>query len=169
MCVWSDGVLLSLTCVWLPIVFLESTFLVANAISEATDVKKQDHTNLSSFAEARPTPPTTGTNESHTRLELRCPRKIPLNMHAQNGPALLTTCTNDTEPNAVASTPVRWPIPWNRPIGNRVRKAADESFGGVRIRKPHKSAATTAPPPTCAVAMLSGKPKAMCACLFLTE
>ena len=32
----------------------------------------------------------------------------------------------------------------------------------------HNNAATTAPPPTRAVAMLSGKPKAMCACLFLT-
>ena len=90
-------------------------------------------------------------------------------MAAHTGPPDLTTCTKETEPAAVAYTPVRWPTPWKRPIGSSVRSAAAVSVGGARAFVAHQNSAITLPTTSCAVAIKFGSASAMCACLFFTE
>ena len=99
------------------------------------------------------TPVTMGTRESHTRRETAWRSKRPESRHAQKGPALLTTCTKETVPVAVASTPVRWPMPCNAPMGSSVRIAANDSRGGARSRVVHRRAAKAAPTTTCSAAV----------------
>jgi hypothetical protein len=147
---------------------LERTFRSARVTSEATDATKADATKLSSFAEASPTPPTTGTSESHTRRETDWRRSSTERSEAQKGPADLTTWTKETEPAAVAYTPVRWPMPCIRPIGRSVVNAPIDMEGGVRTRLNHSKPATAAPTRSCAVAMILGRASAICACLFFT-
>ena len=104
----------------------------ASATSDAAEARKAAHTKLSSCADARATPPTIGSSESHTRRDEPCRRSRPESKHAHTGPADLTTCrgargglgraaahlgpsarqpraacTNETEPTAVANTPAR--------------------------------------------------------------
>mmetsp|Transcript_50601 Transcript_50601/g.126879 ORF Transcript_50601/g.126879 Transcript_50601/m.126879 type:complete len:214 (+) Transcript_50601:2006-2647(+) len=163
---WLAAVRFSPTALGSLMVFLPKMPRRLDDIFDSMAKPNEVQVNESSFADARPTPATTGISALYVMGLRYCPRTAAESPAVKTGSAALTMWANDTAPAPSATTAPTWVPVWKSPCGMSVLSAPSLSFGAFLMPVSHSGRNSGMPMNICAHATDQGLGRTLSACLL---